>query len=134
MRGIVKNTLLAAVLFIATAIVLGAFGAHALKEVLSEQALNSFETGVRYQFFNGLGLGLLALISDRFPAVKLRTSLILIALGVVLFSGSIYVLAASTAGWSPRSIFGPITPIGGALMIIGWFVAFVQILKVEKSN
>jgi uncharacterized membrane protein YgdD (TMEM256/DUF423 family) len=110
------------------AIVLGAFGAHALKKVLSLDALNTFETGVKYQMYHALFLffiGTTHLISEK---VK-KTILYLVITGIIFFSGSIYLLATNDLTTFDFKVIGFITPIGGLLLILGWFVLFLNILK-----
>jgi uncharacterized membrane protein YgdD (TMEM256/DUF423 family) len=109
------RTLATAGILLALATVLGAFGAHALKAQLSPDRLQVYETAVRYHFFNALGLlgiGLtLRFVNE--PAVRWAT--LLVVVGIVLFSGSLYAL---TFG-APR-IFGFVTPVGGLALITGW--------------
>lgn len=110
------------------AIILGAFGAHALKEVLSPHRLVSFETGVRYQMYHGIAFLIFAVINEKVSfSLKWVGNLILV--GMVLFSGSIYGLALQEVLNIKLSFLGPITPIGGLFMIIGWFVFIVQLIK-----
>jgi len=98
------------------AVAFGAFGAHSLKGHLSEDDLSVFETGVRYQMYHGLGILLVALLSDRLGAGKLVVwSARLLTIGVVLFSGSLYALSMTGI-----DAFGPITPIGGVAFLAGW--------------
>lgn len=102
-----------------TAIILGAFGAHALKKELTEEALVTFETGVKYQMYHALFLlflGTTALVSD----VVKKKVFQLVVVGVVFFSGSIYVLATRTITGIDFRPLGIVTPIGGALLILGW--------------
>lgn len=103
----------------------GAFGAHALKGKLTETALNSFETGVRYQMYHAIALLLVALLISQYPDVKafVTTGWCFVA-GVVLFSGSLYGL--SLAG---IKALGPVTPLGGLAFIIGWICLAVASLK-----
>ena len=107
------------------AIVLGAFGAHALKKVLSIEELATFETGVRYQMYHALFLlcvGSVLSISEK--AKKTIHSLVIA--GVVLFSGSIYLLATNNLTSFNFKGIGFVTPIGGALLIAAWAVLFYQ--------
>jgi uncharacterized membrane protein YgdD (TMEM256/DUF423 family) len=113
-------------------IVLGAFGAHALKEVLKEEQLISFETGVRYQMIHGLGLLIIGLNADR-HGFKLKAVYRLVLLGVLLFSVSIYFLALQDVLDVKLKFLGPITPLGGLLMIVGWSVYGIHILR-SKNN
>ncbi len=104
-------------------VIAGAFGAHYLRErlQLAPRQLESFETGVRYQLLHALALlvvGLLSLHAGRATsALNAVGGLFLI--GTLLFSGSIYLLAL---GVGPRAVLGPTTPLGGSLLILGWFV------------
>lgn len=95
----------------------GAFGAHALKEKLSEQAIEIFQTGARYQMYHSLALLLVGLLLSRAEASQ---SLLIAAgsafiLGIAIFSGSLYALSLSGIKW-----LGAITPLGGVAFIIGW--------------
>ncbi|KAA5827908.1 DUF423 domain-containing protein [Algibacter amylolyticus] len=100
-------------------IILGAFGAHALKELIPETAQQTFETGVRYQMYHALFL----LFIGHSPLIKEKTKRIiffLVVIGVLFFSGSIYGLATNClSGFNFKSI-GFITPIGGLLLIMAW--------------
>lgn len=110
------------------AIILGAFGAHALKKVLTIEQLASFETGVKYQIYHALFLlfaGSTNLISEKAK----KTLYYLVVFGVILFSGSIYLLATKNVTNVDFSIIGFITPIGGLLMIMAWGLLFLNILK-----
>lgn len=122
-----------AIIFGLISIILGAFGAHALKEVLTEQQLTSFETGVRYQMYQALFLLFVAssnLLTDK--AKKIAT--IILTFGVVFFSGSIYLLATQDLSGINFKFLGPITPIGGLLIMVSWaFVAF-NVRKQKNNN
>lgn len=122
-----------AILFGLTAIILGAFGAHALKAVLSEQQLISFETGVRYQMYQALFLlfvGSTNLLSDK--AKKITT--FFITIGVLFFSFSIYLLATQGLFGINFKFLGPITPIGGLLIMIGWAYTAIKVGKQKNNN
>jgi uncharacterized membrane protein YgdD (TMEM256/DUF423 family) len=126
-----KKIVLAGAIFIVIAIVLGAFGAHALKEVLVPEELTSFETGVRYQMYHGLALLAIGLNSNAL-GFSLKWIFNFILAGVVLFSCSIYGLSLDTLIGMKLSFLGPITPLGGLLMIIGWVILIVQLIKSKK--
>ena len=127
-----KQFFIIATILAMTAVILGAFGAHILKSALTPDQLDTFETGVKYQFYHAFAL-LFVSIFTRYISSKL----ILIAgwcfiVGVVFFSGSIYLLACKDflnindlAG-----ILGPMTPIGGVFFILGWF--FFMIAGIQK--
>jgi uncharacterized membrane protein YgdD (TMEM256/DUF423 family) len=104
-------------------VIAGAFGAHYLRErlKLEPRQLDSFETGVRYQLVHAIALmvvGLLSLHSGRASGALSAVGWLFLV-GTLLFSGSIYLLAL---GVGPRAVLGPTTPIGGSLLIVGWFV------------
>lgn len=109
----------------ALAVALGAFGAHALKEMVSESLLATFETGVRYHMYHSLGLMLVALLAERIGDSKLlRIGARLLIAGIVIFSGSLYVLALTDT-----PILGAITPIGGVAFLSGWGCVIAAALK-----
>ena len=107
------------------AIILGAFGAHALKTVLTLDQLNSFETGVKYQMYHALFLLFIGTNQTISEKAK-KTIFYLVVIGVILFSGSIYLLSTTTITHINISSFGFITPIGGLLLIIAWFWLFID--------
>ena len=110
------------------AIILGAFGAHALKKVLDLDQLASFETGVKYQMYHALFL--LFLGGSNFVSEKAKKSIYFLVLsGVIFFSGSIYLLATKNISNIDFGIIGIVTPIGGLLMIVGWAILFLNIMK-----
>ena len=113
-------------------IIFGAFGAHALKKVLSEESLVSFETAVRYQMYHALFLLLIA--NTAFLSVKEKSILFyLVLVGVLFFSGSIYLLSTSVLTGIKSKILGPITPIGGLILIVSWGY-FLYALIVKNTN
>jgi uncharacterized membrane protein YgdD (TMEM256/DUF423 family) len=117
------------ILVLILAIVLGAFAAHGLKGKLSPEKLISFETGVRYQFYCAFGLIIMAL-SSIVLQIKLRFSATLLFIGFLAFSGSIYGLSVNELFQLGLSkILGPITPIGGLLMILSWVFLYVEYIK-----
>ncbi len=111
-----------------TSIVLGAFGAHALKQVLTSDQLITFETGVKYQMYHALFLLFLGLDTHLTTKVK-KIILGLTILGVILFSGSIYLLATDSLNTFNFRVIGFVTPIGGLLLISAWSILMVQFLK-----
>ncbi len=126
-----KSILITSILFIVLAIVFGALGAHALEKVLNVQKLASYEVGVKYQMYHGIALLSLVALSDKIN-VSLKIVFRLLISGVLVFSGSIYMLVfQELLGIKLGMIFGPLTPIGGVLMIIGWLVLLVKLLKAK---
>jgi uncharacterized membrane protein YgdD (TMEM256/DUF423 family) len=122
--------------FMMTGVILGAFGAHALKEVMTPEQLTSFETGVRYQMFHAVALLMIAFKGHHFKLTYEKWIVNLFGIGIMLFSWSIYLLNLQTVlGFEARWL-GPITPIGGSLLIIGWFLLMldgIMILKRKKG-
>lgn len=117
-----------------TGIILGALGAHTLKNILTFESLDSFKTGIFYQLTQSLGLILLLLVQKIFD-VKLKSAIYLLLWGILLFSWSIYGLTLSNAFGTEflTPILGPITPIGGLLMITGWLTFIVKVLKMKQN-
>lgn len=116
----------------AICISIGALGAHWLKTQLSADSLASFETGNRYHFYMNIGLILLILLENRFEIVNFKRILNILTIGLVLFSGSIYILATkSIHGIEAVKFLGPITPIGGLLMIASWIMLAFNIKKMK---
>ncbi|PQB05824.1 DUF423 domain-containing protein [Aureitalea marina] len=111
-------------ILMALSIALGAFGAHGLERMVNPQALDTFEVGVRYQVYHSLAIVVIGLSGRLSDSVKKRT-FILWMLGVVLFSGSLYLLATSEVIGEDLKFLGPVTPIGGLALIAGWgYLAF----------
>lgn len=110
------------------AIILGAFGAHALKKFLSIAQLATFETGVRYQMYHALFLLFIGLFDVLTETVK-KTIYCLVLSGVILFSGSIYLLATNDLTAFDFKRIGFVTPIGGLLLIMAWGVLLVTLLN-----
>jgi uncharacterized membrane protein YgdD (TMEM256/DUF423 family) len=114
----------------AIAVMLGAFGAHALKEKLSAHYLAIWETAVQYQMFHALGLiaiGILMSSSLIGPIPQLTWAGWLLLAGIVIFSGSLYILSLTGIG-----VLGAITPIGGVAFIIGWIMLIIAALKLSN--
>lgn len=112
-------TLMVAAAFGMLAIILGAFGAHALKKILNEEQLKSFETGVKYQMYHAI---VLVLLGFQFKFTEAIETYIIYSFmsGILLFSFSIYGLVLSSAKGKKMRFLGPITPLGGLLLAIGW--------------
>ena len=105
-------------------VVLGAFGAHGLRARLAADMLAVFETGVRYHLIHALGLLAVAWAASRWPSAWVGAAGWLFVAGIVVFSGSLYVLAVTGARW-----LGAVTPIGGVCFIAGWVVLAVGALR-----
>lgn len=127
-----KTIFLIGIIFGVTAIILGAFGAHGLEALLTESQLDTFETGVKYQMYHALFLLIVANLKMISPKDQKRV-MYLTAIGVVLFSFSIYFLATNElTGFDFRTL-GFITPVGGLLLISAWILLGIVVLK-SKSQ
>lgn len=123
-----NTTLIIGAVYGLLSVILGAFGAHALKKVISVEKLISFETGVRYQMYSALFLLIVGyILKFETPAEKWIS--ILMIVGTFLFSVTIYLLAFSEVAAIPTKIVGPITPLGGLLMIISWAMLIFYFVK-----
>ncbi len=108
-----------AAFFGATGIIFGAFGAHVLKKKLTNEQLQSFETGVKYQMYHALVLLVLGFQLE-FDSTLKNSIFLLLIVGTVLFSFSIYGLVLSSANNKKFRLLGPMTPFGGLLLVLGW--------------
>ena len=122
-----QNILIAGAIFMALAVALGAFGAHALKKVLTPEMLTIYHTGVEYQFYHALGLLIIGVIGFQVKSRYIGWAAILITIGIILFSGSLYVLALTGIKG-----LGAITPIGGVSFIAGWIFLAVAVVRNSK--
>lgn len=124
-----KKIIITALVLGVIAIILGAFGAHGLKKVLQPEQLVSFETGVRYQMYHALFL----LFVGNFSWLALKEKTIvfyLVLIGVLFFSGSIYLLSTSVLTGLKTKFLGPVTPIGGLFLIVSWlYLLYAVIIK-----
>lgn len=128
-----KNVLIKAGIFGVIAVIGGAFGAHALKAILTPEQLTSFQTGVRYQMIHAVVLLFLFLLINKFEIKQFKIAVHLIFWGVILFSGSIYLLTLKNLiGLEALKFVGPITPIGGLLIILGW--VFIVLGGIKLKN
>ena len=119
-------------IFSGLSVMLGAMGAHSLKNVLTEKKLSAFQTATEYMGYHGLALILVGIICSQLAgnsAKPLKKVGILFTAGILMFSGSIYILTFD----GPR-LFGPVTPIGGLCFMAGWFIFAGVIYKHCKNN
>jgi len=123
-----KYFLIIASFMMALGISIGAFGAHGLEPYLSEYGITIYNKGVDYWFYNSLGLFGIAFMTYLVPtSSKIVKGFYFVLIGILIFSGSLYALALTEI-----KILGAITPIGGSLMIIGWILCIVGIIKDAK--
>jgi len=125
-----KGYLKTATILGALSIALGAFAAHTLKNTISDYALGIFETAVRYQFYHVFALLFTGILFKEFPGKLLKWSGTFFIAGIILFSGSLYILTAIKAAVVPGyNWVGAITPVGGLCFIGGWICLFLGISK-----
>jgi len=117
------------------AVIIGAFGAHGLKAILTTAQLNTFEIGVRYQFYHSFAILLSGILFFHFPSKNIITAGWFFLVGILLFSGSLYLLACRQVlgidGWT---FLGPLTPIGGIFFILGWGMIIVSVGTTTSLN
>lgn len=124
-KGFIKTAALLGALSVA----LGAFAAHGLKKIFSADSLQVFETAVRYQFYHVFALLAVGILYAAFPGKLLLWAGKLFIAGIILFSGSLYLLCYIKYSEMPLNWIGAITPFGGAAFIAGWLVLFFAVLK-----
>jgi len=128
-----KSALISAGLVLLSAVVLGAFGAHNLETRISNDSIQTFNTGIEYQFYHGLGIIGLILIGKVFD-LNLKWAVRLLFYGVILFSGSLYLISIQSILGAPHlsKAIWPITPIGGVSFIVGWLLFMIKSFKLSK--
>jgi uncharacterized membrane protein YgdD (TMEM256/DUF423 family) len=128
-----KDLLTIATLLAALAVALGAFGAHGLKPLVSPERLEAFKTGVQYQFYHAFAIALTVTISQFLDDKWLRRSAWLFLTGILLFSGSLYILTyLSATNTEGGKWVGAITPLGGVCFLLGW--GFLTIVTVKNKS
>ncbi|MCF8713593.1 DUF423 domain-containing protein [Joostella atrarenae] len=125
-----KGLLVAGAVLGCLAVILGAFGAHALKNALDAEAIKTFETGVKYQMYHALLLLFVGGSSFLSNGTK-NTILYLVVIGIILFSGSIYGLATNALTSFDFKKIGFVTPIGGTLLIISWGILIFKFIRLK---
>ena len=128
-----KPAIITGLITAALAVMLGAFGAHGLKAMVSPDQLAIFEKGVTYQFYHSFALLAAGILHSAYPHKAVRAAAPLFGTGILLFSGSLYLMVAlSTSGHSIGAA-GIITPIGGLCFIAGWSALLAGILKKKQA-
>jgi len=118
----------------ALAVILGAFGAHKLKELVSESAVITFDTGVKYQMYHAIALAIVAILYQQFSKKSMKLAGWFFIIGILLFSGSLYILTVKAALVLPNlSWAGPITPIGGLFFVAGWIAMGIGVKSKPNS-
>lgn len=130
-----KKWLVTGFLFAVVAIILGAFGAHGLKELvkngyLEESSLQSFDTGARYQIYHAFAIIVCGILAKLFGEARyIKIAGLFFVAGILLFSGSLYLLSTSRLGSINWNWLGPVTPFGGLCFIAGWIVLSIGIIR-----
>ena len=114
-------------LFLMLAVLLGAFGAHGLKNMLEPAKLVTYNTGITYHFYHGFGLIILGIIQKSFADVNLKRPVLLMCLGILLFSFNCYLYALTS-----NKIFAMIVPLGGFAFVGAWLLTAMSLYKVSK--
>ncbi len=127
-----KKAIIWASIFGLIAVILGAFGAHSLKNIVSPNMLSIWQTGIQYQFYHTFALLFLSTLSNIKPNYT-KLSFYGFVLGIILFSGSLFLLALKDFLGAPwLKYLGPITPIGGLFFMLGWLGILLGVLKADK--
>ena len=124
-KGFIKT----AALLGSLTVMLGAFAAHGLKQILTVDTLQIFETAVRYQFYHVFALLGVGILYAAFPGKFIKWAGNLFIAGIIIFSGSLYLLCYVKQNQLPLNWIGAITPFGGAAFIIGWIMIFLAVVK-----
>ena len=124
----------AAAIFACLSVIIGAFGAHYFKTILSPESLNSIHTAVNYQMIHSIAIIVVGLLYSHYRVMRIVLAGYFLIAGIMLFSGSIYVLALLMyLGFEYNVLVGLLTPLGGLSFIVGWFVLLFSI-PVERNN
>jgi uncharacterized membrane protein YgdD (TMEM256/DUF423 family) len=120
-----RSTLLTGIVMAGLGVMIGAFGAHGLKEILLRNNREAtFELAVRYQFYHAFALLIGGLLMNHFSSSKLKYASVFFVLGILFFSGSLYVLSLTGI-----TVLGAVTPVGGIFFILGWIFLFLGAYK-----
>ena len=129
-----KRFLVIASLFGALAVALGAFGAHSIKKIIQPGDLSTFQTAVQYQMYHAFAIMTTGILYEKFRNRWIHGAGVCFIVGIILFSGSLYVLTLLKANEAVRSYgLGLITPFGGLFFIMGWIFLFIGIARPSSS-
>ena len=121
-----RKYLVAGCAFLAMAVLIGAFGAHGIKSMVTAEKLVTFETGVRYHFYHAFGLVMVAIAQQSFPGIRLNSSFYAFIVGILLFSFNCYFYVLSDV-----KTFAMIVPVGGLMFVLGWVLFAWNALKLR---
>ena len=125
-----RTALVLGILLGGLGIVIGAFGAHALKPLLTDNQIQVFETGVRYQMYHSFALLVAGVLAGTFSFETIKVASIFFLVGIILFSGSLYAMTLlNISGQVGLGGLGILTPIGGLFFILGWITLLIAVLK-----
>lgn len=126
LQPMTRNSLITGTFILGIGVIIGAFGAHGLKSIVTPDKLVTFETGVRYHFYHGFGLLILGLLNHLFSIPKISFSFYAFVSGILLFSFNCYFYVLSEI-----KIFALIVPVGGLMFILGWMYLGFRLLKLR---
>lgn len=126
LHPIAKRSLVLGSALLALAVLIGAFGAHGLKNMVEPEKLVTFETGVRYHFYHAFGLIIVGILQQQFETLRLNVSMYSFLVGILLFSFNCYLYVLTG-----MKVFAMIVPVGGLLFVLGWIVMTVKVLKLR---
>ena len=115
-------------LMMALSVILGAFGAHGLKDILDERMLAVYNTGVEYQFYHSLGLLAVAFLVNHVNTTEVNIAGNIMFASIFIFSGSLYLLTITGIKW-----IGVVTPVGGTGFVIAWLILFISLKDVKQN-
>ena len=121
-----KTLLLSGLFFCCFSVLMGAFGAHVLKDKLSEYSMSIYDKAVFYQVLHAIGILVVSILGQVFNTQDFNIAGWFFIIGILLFSGSLFILSVTEIKW-----LGAITPIGGVMFIVGWFLLFFKVLKIQ---
>lgn len=129
LHPLAKRSLVLGSSLLALAVLIGAFGAHGLKNMVLPEKLVTFETGVRYHFYHAFGILILGLLQQQFTSLKLNVSVWSFLVGILLFSFNCYFYVLTD-----MKFFAMIVPIGGLLFVLGWIMLTVNLARVTPAR
>lgn len=127
-----RRFLIAGAFFGLLAVILGAFASHGLKDAISVNSLNSFETGVRFQIYHAFLLLILG-VYTKLESIRANWIFYLLCFGILLFSGSIYLLSTNQFTSFDFTRIALVTPLGGSLLILAWLILLLNFITLKKK-
>lgn len=129
LHPLAKRALVLGTAVLALGVLIGAFGAHGLKKMVEAEKLATFETGVRYHFYHGLGLIIVGILQQMFQNLKLQVAHWAFFIGILLFSFNCYFYVLTDI-----KAFAMIVPVGGTMFVLGWIVLMIKILGYQNRS